>query len=338
MNEKANLFGRLREVGVSHDLLEDEGYQHALNDDDMVGIYVKEAGKVPLLTAPEETSLAKRIEAAGFARADFDEDKSKGKLTPEQMQNLQEVIWDGELAQEHLIRANSRLVISIAKRFMGQGLPLLDLIQEGNIGLIRAVGKFEYQRGYKFSTYATWWIRQGVSRAVADQGRTIRVPVHIGEQLYKLRRVTLELQQELGRDPLPKELAEKMETTLDKILDLIEVSWRPLSLEGMIDNAGEGEAEWGDFIEDTDAPDPSDVSEESAMRERIEEVLNRLPDREAAILRWRYGLVGGRTHTLEEIGEKFGLTRERIRQLEAKAFNQLRRGSASVDWRDYLAD
>jgi RNA polymerase primary sigma factor len=254
------------------------------------------------------------------------------------MQNLQEVIWDGELAQEHLIRANSRLVISIAKRFMGQGLPLLDLIQEGNIGLIRAVGKFEYQRGYKFGTYATWWIRQGVSRAVADQGRTIRVPVHIGEQLYKLRRVTLELQQELGRDPLPKELAEKMETTLDKILDLIEVSWRPLSLEGMIDNAGEGEAEWGDFIEDTDAPDPSDVSEESAMRERIEEVLNRLPDREAAILRWRYGLVGGRTHTLEEIGEKFGLTRERIRQLEAKAFNQLRRGSASVDWRDYLAD
>jgi RNA polymerase primary sigma factor len=318
------------------DFSEDEGYQHALNNDDVVGIYLKEAGKVPLLTAAEEVSLAKRIEAADFARADIEDNKTSDRLTSDDIRHLQEVIWDGELAQEHLIRANSRLVISVAKRFVGRGVPFLDLIQEGNIGLIRAVRKFEYQRGHKFSTYATWWIRQAISRAVADQGRTIRVPVHMGDQLNKLRRVTLELQQELGRDPLPEELAEKMETTPDKILNLIEISWRPVSLDSPIDD--ESDSELGDFIEDTSSPAPDEMTTANLLREQVEEVLNRLPHREADILRMRYGLADGETHTLEEVGKKIGVTRERVRQLEAQALNRLRRSSAHVLLRDYLRE
>ena len=240
------------------------------------------------------------------------------------------------MAQEHLIRANSRLVISVAKRFVGRGVPFLDLIQEGNIGLIRAVRKFEYQRGHKFSTYATWWIRQAISRAVADQGRTIRVPVHMGDQLNKLRRVTLELQQELGREPLPDELAERMETTPDKILNLVEISYRPVSLDSPIDE--ESDSELGDFIEDTSSPAPDEMTTANLLREQVEEVLSRLPLREADILRMRYGLDDGETHTLEEVGKKIGVTRERVRQLEAQALNRLRRSSAHVLLRDYLRE
>ncbi|MFP4321175.1 MAG: sigma-70 family RNA polymerase sigma factor [Anaerolineales bacterium] len=317
------------------DFSNDEGYQHALNNDDVVGIYLKEAGKVPLLTAAEEVSLAKRIEAAEFAREQLDE-TDEDQLSYEERRSLQEVIFDGELAQEHLIRANSRLVISVAKRFVGRGVPFLDLIQEGNIGLIRAVRKFEYQRGHKFSTYATWWIRQAISRAVADQGRTIRVPVHMGDQLNKLRRMTLELQQELGRDPLPEELAERMETTPDKILNLIEISWRPVSLDSPIDD--ESDSELGDFIEDTSSPAPDEMTTANLLREQVEEVLSRLPHREADILRMRYGLEDGETHTLEEVGKKIGVTRERVRQLEAQALNRLRRSSAHVLLRDYLRE
>jgi len=316
------------------DFTDDEGYQHALNNDDVVGIYLKEAGKVPLLTAQEEVALAKRIEAAEIARDYLGE--YNGNLSYDERDDLMRVIFDGELAQEHLIRANSRLVISVAKRFVGRGVPFLDLIQEGNIGLIRAVRKFEYQRGHKFSTYATWWIRQAISRAVADQGRTIRVPVHMGDQLNKLRRVTLELQQELGRDPLPEELAAKMETTPDKILNLIEISWRPVSLDSPIDD--ESDSELGDFIEDTSSPAPDEMTTANLLREQVEEVLSRLPHREADILRMRYGLEDGETHTLEEVGKKIGVTRERVRQLEAQALNRLRRSSAHVLLRDYLRE
>lgn len=315
------------------DFSNDEGYQHALNNDDVVGIYLKEAGKVPLLTAAEEVSLAKRIEAADFARQHLEDDPY---MNLDDRYELQEVIIDGEMAQEHLIRANSRLVISVAKRFVGRGVPFLDLIQEGNIGLIRAVRKFEYQRGHKFSTYATWWIRQAISRAVADQGRTIRVPVHMGDQLNKLRRVTLELQQELGRDPLPEELAGRMETTPDKILNLIEISWRPVSLDSPIDD--ESDSELGDFIEDNSSPAPDEMTTANLLREQVEEVLGRLPHREADILRMRYGLEDGETHTLEEVGKKIGVTRERVRQLEAQALNRLRRSSAHVLLRDYLRE
>lgn len=316
------------------DFTDDEGYQHALNNDDVVGIYLKEAGKVPLLTAEEEVSLAKRIEAADKARERLERDN--GSISMDERFEMEEIIFDGDLAQEHLIRANSRLVISVAKRFVGRGVPFLDLIQEGNIGLIRAVRKFEYKRGHKFSTYATWWIRQAISRAVADQGRTIRVPVHMGDQLNKLRRVTLELQQELGRDPLPEELAKRMETTPDKILNLIEISWRPVSLDSPIDD--ESDSELGDFIEDTSSPAPDEMTTANLLREQVEAVLSRLPHREADILRMRYGLEDGETHTLEEVGRKIGVTRERVRQLEAQALNRLRRSSAHVLLKDYLRE
>lgn len=316
------------------DFTHDEGYQHAINNDDVVGIYLKEAGKVPLLTAEEEVSLAKRIEAADFARETLDE--RNGLLSDDEIYELRGIIFDGEMAQEHLIRANSRLVISVAKRFVGRGVPFLDLIQEGNIGLIRAVRKFEYQRGHKFSTYATWWIRQAISRAVADQGRTIRVPVHMGDQLNKLRRVTLELQQELGRDALPEEVADRMETTADKVLNLIEISWRPVSLDSPIDD--DSDSELGDFIEDTSSPAPDEMTTANLLREQVETVLGRLPLREAEILRMRYGLDDGETHTLEEVGKKIGVTRERVRQLEAQALNRLRRSSAHVLLRDYLRE
>ncbi len=316
------------------DFSDDEGYQHAINNDDVVGIYLKEAGKVPLLTAEEEVSLAKRIEAAEFAREALDD--KNGRLSDDEIYDLQNIIFDGEMAQEHLIRANARLVISVAKRFVGRGVPFLDLIQEGNIGLIRAVRKFEYQRGHKFSTYATWWIRQAISRAVADQGRTIRVPVHMGDQLNKLRRVTLELQQELGRDALPEEVATRMETTEDKVLSLIEISWRPISLDSPIDD--DSDSELGDFIEDTSSPAPDEMTTANLLREQVESVLGRLPMREAEILRMRYGLDDGETHTLEEVGKKIGVTRERVRQLEAQALNRLRRSSAHVLLRDYLRE
>jgi RNA polymerase primary sigma factor len=331
---KSQMFDDDEQELLMLDFSNDEGYQHALNNDDVVGIYLKEAGKVPLLTAEEEVTLAKRIEAADFARQHLE--GADGNLSYDELDDLDRVIFDGDLAQEHLIRANSRLVISVAKRFVGRGVPFLDLIQEGNIGLIRAVRKFEYQRGHKFSTYATWWIRQAISRAVADQGRTIRVPVHMGDQLNKLRRVTLELQQELGRDPLPEELAGKMDTTADKILNLIEISWRPVSLDSPIDD--DSDSELGDFIEDTSSPAPDEMTTANLLREQVEEVLARLPHREADILRMRYGLEDGETHTLEEVGRKIGVTRERVRQLEAQALNRLRRSSAHVLLRDYLRE
>ncbi|PJF42908.1 MAG: RNA polymerase subunit sigma [Phototrophicales bacterium] len=317
---------------LTPDLLKDAGYQQAIDSDDVVGLYLKEAGHIPLLTAEEEVMLAKRMEAAELAQAQLDE--YGDELDPDTIDRLVNIIEDGKIAREHLIRANSRLVISVAKKFVGRGVPFLDLIQEGNIGLIRAVRKFEYQRRHKFSTYATWWIRQAVSRAVADQGRTIRVPVHMGDQLNKMRRITLELQQILGREPTPEEIAERMETTPDKIYQLIEISRRPMSLDTPIDE--EGDTDLGDFIEDTTSPAPDELTMQNLLREQLDQVLARLPEREAHILRLRYGLEDGETHTLEEVGKQIGVTRERVRQLEAQALNRLRRSSAHTLLIDYL--
>lgn len=314
------------------DITSDAGYQQALDTDDVVGLYLKEAGRVPLLTAEEEVSLAKRMESAELAKEQLEE---YGEDLPmDDVYTLRELIADGEDAQEHLIRANARLVISVAKKYIGRGVPFLDLIQEGNIGLIRATNKFEYQRGHKFSTYATWWIRQAVSRAVADQGRTIRVPVHMGDQLNRMRRVQLNLIQELGREPSIEELAEGMETTPDKIENLLEIARHPVSLETPIDD--EGDSTFGDFVEDVTSPAPSEEVATHLLHEQLQKALNRLPPREAQILKLRYGLEDGRVYTLEEVGQTIGVTRERVRQLEAQALNRLRQSSAHVILRDYL--
>jgi len=317
---------------VNDELIEDAGYQQALDSDDVVGLYLKEAGRVPLLTAGEEVSLAKRMEAAEEARVMLE---SQGDLLPlDDVYTLRDTIYDGELAQTHLIRANARLVISVAKKYIGRGVPFLDLIQEGNIGLIRATNKFEYRRGHKFSTYATWWIRQAVSRAVADQGRTIRVPVHMGDQLNRMRRVQMRLTQDLGREPTMDELAVGMETTPDKVENLLEIARRPVSLETPIDD--EGDSTFGDFVEDVNSPAPAEEVATNLLHEQLKGALDRLPPREAQILRLRYGLEDGRVYTLEEVGQAIGVTRERVRQLEAQALNRLRQSSANVILRDYL--
>ncbi len=317
---------------INDELIQDAGYQQALDSDDVVGLYLKEAGRVPLLTADEEVSLAKRMEAAENARRVLNE---QGDSLPlDDVYTLRDMIYDGELAQEHLIRANARLVISVAKKYIGRGVPFLDLIQEGNIGLIRATNKFEYRRGHKFSTYATWWIRQAVSRAVADQGRTIRVPVHMGDQLNRMRRVQMRLTQDLGREPTMDELAVGMETTPDKVENLLEIARRPVSLETPIDD--EGDSTFGDFVEDVNSPAPAEEVATNLLHEQLGGALDRLPPREAQILRLRYGLEDGRVYTLEEVGQAIGVTRERVRQLEAQALNRLRQSSANVILRDYL--
>lgn len=318
--------------GFDDKLIQDAGYQQALDSDDVVGLYLKEAGRVPLLTAEEEVSLAKRMERAVEARRTLED---HGETMPlDDVYDLRDYITDGELAQEHLVRANARLVISVAKKYIGRGVPFLDLIQEGNIGLIRATNKFEYRRGHKFSTYATWWIRQAVSRAVADQGRTIRVPVHMGDQLNRMRRIQMRLTQELGRDPSIDEIAGRMETTPDKVENLLEIARRPVSLETPIDE--EGDSTFGDFVEDVNSPAPAEEVATNLLHEQLNSALDRLPSREAQILRLRYGLEDGKVYTLEEVGQAIGVTRERVRQLEAQALNRLRQSSAHVTLRDYL--
>jgi RNA polymerase primary sigma factor len=315
-------------------LIEDDGYQQAIETDDIVSLYLKEAGRVPLLSAEEEVRLAKRMERGRQAEARLAEHGAR--LSDDERADLKRLVEEGLAAQEHLIKANSRLVISVAKKYIGRGVPFLDLIQEGNIGLIRAARKFEYQRGHKFSTYATWWIRQAVSRAVADQGRTIRVPVHMGDQVNRLRRVMLSLTQLLGREPTIDEIAEATETTPDKISILLEISRRPISLEAPTDE--DEETEIGDFVQDTRQLSPSEATDREMLRHHLIEALNRLPEREAHILRLRYGLEDGEMHTLEEVGRAIGVTRERVRQLEAQALNRLRRSSSHHILKDFLVD
>ena len=308
----------------------EENYLANIDTDDTIGLYLKEVGRVPLLTAVEEVELAQRIERGRLAR----EELARGNVTPRRRQELQLLIEDGWAAREHLITANSRLVISVAKKYMGRGVPFLDLIQEGNIGLIRAAKKFDYRRGHKFSTYATWWIRQAVTRAIADQGRTIRVPVHMGDQINKLLRVQHQLTQRLGRDPSVDELAVALEVTPQKVENMIQVARRPLSLETPTDD--EEDSVLGDFIQDDEFPAPDDTATYNLLREHLESVLDGLPPREVRILQLRYGLLDGQAYTLEEVGRKMGVTRERVRQIEAQALSRLRHPAIRRKLREYL--
>ena len=308
----------------------EENYLANIDTDDTIGLYLKEVGRVPLLTAVEEVELAQRIERGRLAR----EELARGNVTPRRRQELQILIEDGWAAREHLITANSRLVISVAKKYMGRGVPFLDLIQEGNIGLIRAAKKFDYRRGHKFSTYATWWIRQAVTRAIADQGRTIRVPVHMGDQINKLLRVQHQLTQRLGRDPSVEELAVALEVTPQKVENMIQVARRPLSLETPTDD--EEDSVLGDFIQDDEFPAPDDTATYNLLREHLDSVLDGLPPREVRILQLRYGLLDGQAYTLEEVGRKMGVTRERVRQIEAQALSRLRHPAIRRKLREYL--
>jgi len=309
-----------------------DDYLANIDTDDTIGLYLKEVSRVPLLTADEEVALAQRIERGRMSR----EELAKGNASPRRRTELRRLIEDGWSAREHLITANSRLVISVAKKYMGRGVPFLDLIQEGNIGLIRATKKFDYRRGHKFSTYATWWIRQAVTRAIADQGRTIRVPVHMGDQINKLLRVQHQLTQRLGREPSVEELAEALDVPPKKVENMIQVARRPLSLETPTDD--EEDSVLGDFIEDDEAPPPDDTATYNLLKEHLGEVLNGLPPREVRILQLRYGLLDGQAYTLEEVGRKMGVTRERVRQIEAQALSRLRHPTIRRKLRDYLGE
>jgi len=315
-------------------VLLDDNYLANIDTDDMIGLYLKEVGRVPLLTAEEEVHLAKRIEKGRLSREYLAKDSRSLSIDDRMDHRIN--IEDGWAAREHLITANSRLVISVAKKYMGRGVPFQDLIQEGNIGLIRAAKKFDYRRGHKFSTYATWWIRQAVTRAIADQGRTIRVPVHMGDQINKLLRVQHQLTQRLGRDPTVEELAEALDVPPKKVENMIQVARRPLSLETPTDD--EEDSVLGDFIQDREAPAPDDSATYNLLKEHLEEVLGSLPPREVRILQLRYGLLDGQAYTLEEVGRKMGVTRERVRQIEAQALSRLRHPVIRRKLREYLGE
>ena len=319
------------EIKDNGDKAEEEDFDLSqIEIDDSISLYLKEIGRVPLLTAEEEIDLAKRMEAGRDSRQTL----AEGMEDWEEREKMLWLVRDGQSATEHLIKANSRLVVSVAKKYVGRGVPFLDLIQEGNIGLIRAVKKFDYRRGFKFSTYATWWIRQAVTRAIADQGRTIRVPVHMYEQINRLTRTSRQLVQELGRDPTTEEIADGLGITARKLEHIMRVSQRPLSLEMPV---GEEEDSYlGDFIEDEDADSPQEAAGQQLLREVIDEIFSSLTPREVRILQLRFGLVDGYCYTLEEVGKKFGVTRERIRQIEAQALSRLRHPSRSRKLRDYL--
>jgi len=319
-------------VEIEASQVRDKNDLAAIDADDSVGLYLKEVGRVPLLTAEQEVSLAKRIERGRRAR----ESMARGGLSESRRTHLRLYIEDGWAAREHLITANSRLVISVAKKYMGRGVPFLDLIQEGNIGLIRAAKKFDYRRGHKFSTYATWWIRQAVTRAIADQGRTIRVPVHMGDQINRLLRTSHQLTQFLGRDPTTEELADALSVTPKKVENMIQVARRPISLETPTDE--EEDSVLADFIEDEDSPAPAEAVTKSLLREQLRDVLHTLPPREVRILQLRYGLHDGQSYTLEEVGRKMGVTRERVRQIEAQALSRLRHPSHRRKLVDYLRE
>ncbi len=299
--------------------------------DDTISLYLKEMARVPLLTAEEEVILAKAYEEGRMAKERLENEPD---LTPEERGELQRCIRKGEAARAHMIRANTRLVVSIAKRYLGQGVPFLDLIQEGNLGLIKAVEKFDYHRGHRFSTYATWWIRQAITRALADQGRVIRLPVHLSDRIRKVYQVAQQLEQDWGRQPTPEEIAEELSLPPQKVQWMLKVSQRPLSLEKPVGE--EEDSELGSFIPDEESPTPSDTAYHQLLSEKLTEVLSTLTPREARILQLRFGLYDGRSYTLEEVGKKFGLTRERIRQIEHEALDRLRHPSRSRQLRDYL--
>jgi RNA polymerase primary sigma factor len=313
---------------MAHEKWEDElhdGFGIVVADlesslDDPVRMYLREIGRVPLLTAEEEVKLAQRME--------------RGKAEQLKPNPNRRIVEDGEEAQRRLTEANLRLVVSVAKKYIGRGMSLLDLIQEGNIGLIRAVEKFDYTKGYKFSTYATWWIRQAITRAIADQARTIRIPVHMVETINRLIRISRRLLQDLGREPTSEEIAEQMEISAEKVREIIKVSQEPVSLETPIGE--EEDSHLGDFIEDHTALAPAEAASHQLLKEQVEDVLDSLTERERKVLQLRFGLDDGRSRTLEEVGKEFHVTRERIRQIEAKALRKLRHPSRSRKLKDYL--
>ena len=310
--------------------------------EDPVRMYLKEIGKVPLLSAEEEIELAKNMEAGAVAKEKIailksrEENATEEELAEikEEIKNLQKDLDAGDEAKKRLAEANLRLVVSIAKRYVGRGMLFLDLIQEGNLGLIKAVEKFDYRKGYKFSTYATWWIRQAITRAIADQARTIRIPVHMVETINKLIRVSRQLLQELGREPTPEEIAAEMNMPVDRVREILKISQEPVSLETPIGE--EEDSHLGDFIQDDNVPVPSDAAAFTLLKEQLVEVLGTLTEREQKVLRLRFGLDDGRARTLEEVGKEFNVTRERIRQIEAKALRKLRHPSRSRKLKDYL--
>jgi RNA polymerase primary sigma factor len=302
---------------------------------DSVRAYLKQIGKVALLNAEEEVELAKRIEAGLYATQLMTEHAERGdKLPAAQRRDMMWICRDGDRAKNHLLEANLRLVVSLAKRYTGRGMAFLDLIQEGNLGLIRAVEKFDYTKGYKFSTYATWWIRQAITRAMADQARTIRIPVHMVEVINKLGRIQRELLQDLGREPTPEELAKEMDITPEKVLEIQQYAREPISLDQTIGD--EGDSQLGDFIEDSEAVVAVDAVSFTLLQDQLQSVLETLSEREAGVVRLRFGLTDGQPRTLDEIGQVYGVTRERIRQIESKTMSKLRHPSRSQVLRDYL--
>lgn len=302
---------------------------------DSVRAYLKQIGKVALLNAEEEVELAKRIEAGLYATQLMSDYAEKGeKLPAAQRRDMMWICRDGDRAKNHLLEANLRLVVSLAKRYTGRGMAFLDLIQEGNLGLIRAVEKFDYTKGYKFSTYATWWIRQAITRAMADQARTIRIPVHMVEVINKLGRIQRELLQDLGREPTPEELAKEMDITPEKVLEIQQYAREPISLDQTIGD--EGDSQLGDFIEDSEAVVAVDAVSFTLLQDQLQSVLETLSEREAGVVRLRFGLTDGQPRTLDEIGQVYGVTRERIRQIESKTMSKLRHPSRSQVLRDYL--
>ena len=300
--------------------------------DDPVKVYLKEIGRVPLLTPEGEVNLALTIKAGSEAKEKYDADPDA--LSEEEKAACLKAIKKGVAARKRLSEANLRLVVSIAKRYVGRGMQFLDLIQEGNLGLIKAVEKFDHTKGFKFSTYATWWIRQAITRAIADQARTIRIPVHMVETINKVKKVSSQLLHEQGKEPTAEEIAERLEMSVDKVREIMRVAQEPVSLETPIGE--EEDSHLGDFIPDDEAPVPAEVASHTLLREQLSEVLDTLTEREEKVLRLRFGLVDGRPRTLEEVGKEFNVTRERIRQIEAKALRKLRHPSRSKKLKDFL--
>ena len=321
---------------VSKEELEDtESLAEGFAIDDPVRMYLKEIGKVDLLTPDEEVLLAEKMQAGNEAKARLEEiEKTGEKVDESEMQAIRKAIRGGENAKKRLSEANLRLVVSIAKRYVGRGMLFLDLIQEGNLGLLKAVEKFDCTKGFKFSTYATWWIRQAITRAIADQARTIRIPVHMVETINKVIRVSRQLLQELGHDPQPEEIAEEMNLPVERVREILKIAQEPVSLETPIGE--EEDSHLGDFIPDDDALEPAEAASFTLLKEQLVEVLKTLTPREEKVLRLRFGIEDGRTRTLEEVGKEFNVTRERIRQIEAKALRKLRHPSRSKKLRDFL--